>query len=72
LSTEFYWKLLGARAVFQLSTKGGLPEAATNLFTGLRALDTSGARAIAVISIRVTVPRLAVDDRLTRAAASRR
>ena len=52
-----------------LSPRGDLIEAAANLFSHLRALDASGAKAIAVM----TVPREglgeAINDRLQRAAA---
>jgi L-threonylcarbamoyladenylate synthase len=54
-----------------LSPRGDLVEAAANLFSHLRALDRSGARMIAVM----TVPRdglgEAINDRLKRAAAPR-
>src|SRR5665213_2064566 len=56
-------------ATLNLSRRGDLIEAAANLFSHLRALDASGASAIAVM----TVPRQglgeAINDRLARAAA---
>jgi 6-pyruvoyl-tetrahydropterin synthase len=60
-----------ATATLNLSARGDLVEAAVNLFSHLRALDRSGARIIAVM----TVPREglgeAINDRLDRAAAPR-
>ncbi len=58
-------------SALNLSARGDLIEAAANLFSHLRALDASGATAIAVM----TVPREglgeAINDRLSRAAAPR-
>jgi len=52
-----------------LSLKGDLVEAAANLFSHLRALDASGARAIAVMPIPNEGLGEAINDRLARAAA---
>lgn len=60
-----------AAAVFNLSTAGDLREAAANLFSMLQALDTSGAKTIAVASIPMTGLGEAINDRLRRAAAPR-
>ncbi|MGH2342184.1 L-threonylcarbamoyladenylate synthase [Segnochrobactraceae bacterium EtOH-i3] len=60
-----------AAAVLNLSPRGDLAEAATNLFTMLRALDRSGAPVIAVAPLPHTGLGLAIADRLTRAAAPR-
>ena len=61
--------LPGGRAVFQLSAAGDPAEAAARLFEGLRALDTSGARAIAVMPVPERGLGAAINDRLRRAAA---
>ena len=63
--------LPGTATVFQLSATNDLAEAAANLFTGLRTLDTPGPRAIAVMPIPNTGLGLAINDRLQRAAAPR-
>jgi L-threonylcarbamoyladenylate synthase len=55
---------------FNLSPKGDLVEAATNLFTGLRWLDSASDR-IAVAPIPETGLGEAINDRLRRAAAER-
>ena len=65
----------GAHTVFQLSSSGDPTEAAANLFTGLRDLDTKVAqRHLAVIAV-MPIPEqglgLAINDRLRRAAAPR-
>jgi L-threonylcarbamoyladenylate synthase len=68
-------KLKGAEnasRVLDLSRSGDLVEAATNLFAHLRALDTSGASAIAVAPIPHEGLGEAINDRLSRAAAPRR
>ena len=52
-----------------LSASGDLVEAAANLFSHLRALDASGARAIAVMPIPNEGLGEAINDRLARAAA---
>ena len=52
-----------------LSARGDLVEAAANLFSHLRALDTSGARAIAVMKVPRKGLGEAINDRLARAAA---
>lgn len=67
--------LPGAGAVFQLSAAGDAVEAAARLFAGLRWLDTEGkTRGLVRIAV-MTVPRdglgLAINDRLSRAAAPR-
>lgn len=54
-----------------LSAAGDLVEAAANLFAHLRALDTSGALAIAVMTIPDQGLGEAINDRLGRAAAPR-
>ena len=65
----------GAGAVFQLSASQDLTEAAANLFTGLRELDTRAAQldlsGIAVMPIPEQGLGLAINDRLRRAAAPR-
>jgi L-threonylcarbamoyladenylate synthase len=60
-----------AAAALNLSARGDLVEAAANLFSHLRALDASGARAIAVAPIPATGLGEAINDRLRRAAAER-
>lgn len=57
-----------AAAVINLSERGDLKEAAANLFGCLRALDTSGARTIAVMPIPDEGLGEAINDRLRRAA----
>jgi L-threonylcarbamoyladenylate synthase len=54
-----------------LSPRGDLIEAAANLFSHLRALDASGARAIAVMKVPREGLGEAINDRLARAAAPR-
>jgi L-threonylcarbamoyladenylate synthase len=54
--------------VMNLSQQGDLVEAAANLFSYLRALDTKGARGIAVMPIPKTGLGEAINDRLRRAA----
>ena len=61
----------GAAAVMNLSARGDLDEAAANLFGYLRALDASGARAIAVMPIPHHGLGEAINDRLRRAAVGR-
>jgi L-threonylcarbamoyladenylate synthase len=51
-----------------LSRSGNLVEAATNLFAALRALDSTGAAAIAVMPIPESGLGEAINDRLRRAA----
>lgn len=67
--------LPGAGAVFQLSATRDLAEAAANLFTGLRTLDREGAARGLVRIAAMPVPAeglgLAINDRLSRAAAPR-
>jgi L-threonylcarbamoyladenylate synthase len=60
-----------AVAVANLSPSGDLREAAANLFSHLRALDTHGAAAIAVEPIPHRGLGEAINDRLARAAAPR-
>lgn len=60
-----------ARSIFDLSTAGDLVEAAANLFTALRELDTTDAIRIAVVPIPHTGLGEAINDRLRRAAAPR-
>jgi L-threonylcarbamoyladenylate synthase len=57
-----------ASAVMNLSESGDLIEAASNLFGYLRALDASGARAIAVVPVPHYGLGEAINDRLRRAA----
>lgn len=65
----------GAAAVMNLSERGDLAEAATNLFGFLRALDAKlaglGARTIAVMPIPDEGLGEAINDRLRRAAVGR-
>jgi L-threonylcarbamoyladenylate synthase len=61
----------GASAVMNLSERGDLDEAATNLFGYLRALDGKGARTIAVMPIPDEGLGEAINDRLRRAAVGR-
>ncbi|HWK65180.1 MAG TPA: L-threonylcarbamoyladenylate synthase [Rhizobiaceae bacterium] len=60
-----------AHAILNLSDRGDLREAATNLFSYLKALDASGAEVIAVEPIPMTGLGEAINDRLSRAAAPR-
>ncbi|KAA2314592.1 threonylcarbamoyl-AMP synthase [Pseudooceanicola sediminis] len=57
--------------VVNLSTSGDLAEAAANLFTMMHRLDAMGAMRIAVSPIPMRGIGLAINDRLTRAAAPR-
>ncbi|MCJ2086572.1 threonylcarbamoyl-AMP synthase [Methylobacterium sp. E-005] len=63
--------LAGARAALNLSPAGDLAEAAARLFGALRALDASGAAAIAVVPVPSDGLGEAIRDRLARAAAPR-
>jgi L-threonylcarbamoyladenylate synthase len=58
-----------ARVVLNLSPGGDLVEAAANLFSDLRTLDTTGATAIAVMPVPFEGLGEAINDRLARAAA---
>jgi L-threonylcarbamoyladenylate synthase len=58
-------------AMLNLSLRGDLVEAAVNLFSHLRALDASGAKAIAVMPVPKEGLGEAINDRLRRAAAPR-
>ena len=60
-----------AAAMLNLSLRGDLIEAAANLFSHLRALDASGASAIAVMPVPEQGLGEAINDRLRRAAAPR-
>ncbi len=60
-----------AAAVMNLSARSNLDEAAANLFGYLRALDLTGARAIAVMPIPHHGLGEAINDRLRRAAVGR-
>ena len=62
--------LPGARAVFQLSLRGDLAEAASRLFEGLHVLDVPGFTRIAVMNVPEMGLGLAINDRLRRAAAT--
>jgi len=61
----------GALKIFNLSKRGDLIEAAANLFSHLRALDSSGAKTIAVMPVPQEGLGEAINDRLRRAAAPR-
>jgi L-threonylcarbamoyladenylate synthase len=58
--------------LLNLSPRGDLIEAATNLFSHLRVLDASGAKRIAVMKVPHDGLGEAINDRLRRAAAPRR
>ncbi len=60
----------GSGAVLNLSARGDLTEAAANLYAHLHALDQSGFPSIAVMPIPQTGLGLAINDRISRAAAS--
>jgi L-threonylcarbamoyladenylate synthase len=60
-----------AAAVMNLSPRSNVDEAAANLFGYLRALDVSGARAIAVMPVPHEGLGEAINDRLRRAAMER-
>jgi L-threonylcarbamoyladenylate synthase len=60
-----------ATSMLNLSQRGDLIEAAANLFSHLRALDGSGANAIAVMPIPHENLGEAINDRLARAASPR-
>src|SRR5262249_40193189 len=60
-----------ASSVMNLSERGGLAEAAANLFSYLRTLDTKNAQAIAVMPIPNEGLGEAINDRLRRAAVGR-
>jgi L-threonylcarbamoyladenylate synthase len=60
-----------AAAMLNLSERGDLVEAAANLFSHLRSLDTEGAAAIAVMPIPDRGIGEAINDRLRHAAAPR-
>ncbi len=60
-----------AVAMRNLSASGDLREAASNLFSDLQALDSSGAATIAVVPIPNVGLGEAINDRLSRAAAPR-
>jgi L-threonylcarbamoyladenylate synthase len=61
----------GAAAVMNLSARSNVDEAAAHLFGYLRALDVSGAHAIAVMPIPHHGLGEAINDRLRRAATGR-
>lgn len=61
-----------AGTTFNLSPRGDLIEAAANLFSHLRALDASGAKTIAVMSVPRHGLGEAINDRLARAAAPKK
>lgn len=67
--------LAGAGAVFQLSERGDVAEAAARLFEGLRDLDAAGARlglsGLAAMAVPDAGLGTAINDRLRRAAAPR-
>jgi L-threonylcarbamoyladenylate synthase len=60
-----------SRKTLNLSARGDLIEAAANLFSHLRALDDTGAAAIAVMPVPHRGLGEAINDRLARAAAGR-
>jgi L-threonylcarbamoyladenylate synthase len=68
---DFAGQLAGRTQRLDLSAHGDLREAAANLFAFLRALDATGAAAIAVAPIPATGLGEAIADRLRRAAAPR-
>jgi L-threonylcarbamoyladenylate synthase len=68
---DFGGVLAGAAARLDLSASGDLAEAAAQLFAHLRALDATGAAAIAVAPIPERGLGAAINDRLRRAAAPR-
>ncbi|MBB4196727.1 threonylcarbamoyl-AMP synthase [Rhodoblastus sphagnicola] len=68
---DFGGRFAGGDNVLDLSPSRDLAEAAANLFSALRALDASGAAAIAVAPIPALGLGEAINDRLTRAAAPR-
>lgn len=59
----------GASQIINLSPNGDLREAAANLFSALRELDSAGAEIIAVIPIPMEGLGEAINDRLRKAAA---
>lgn len=59
----------GAKTVYNLSPEGDLTEAAANLFAMLHEIDQITCRGIAVMPIPETGVGIAINDRLTRAAA---
>ena len=59
----------GAEFSINLSVSGNLQEAAANLFNALRELDLQNADAVAVMPIPAHGLGIAINDRLTRAAA---
>lgn len=61
-------EIAGGAAAMNLSPTGDLVEAAANLFSYLRALDTKGARTIAVMPVPDEGLGEAINDRLRRAA----
>jgi L-threonylcarbamoyladenylate synthase len=61
----------GAMVTLNLSPRGDLAEAAAHLFAHLRALDRSGARAIAAMPVPERGLGRAINDRLRRAAGPR-
>ncbi len=61
-------EISGGATAMNLSPTGDLVEAAANLFSYLRALDTKGARAIAVMPVPDEGLGEAINDRLRRAA----
>jgi L-threonylcarbamoyladenylate synthase len=61
----------GLRADMNLSTAGDLTEAAARLFAALRALDRPEFTGIAIMPVPARDLGIAVNDRLTRAAAPR-
>ena len=65
------WRERCGDIVMNLSARGDLNEAAANLFGYLRALDTRGARAIAVMPVPHHGLGEAINDRLRRAAMGR-
>jgi L-threonylcarbamoyladenylate synthase len=57
--------------MLNLSARGDLVEAAANLFSHLRSLDSQSATAIAAVSIPQSGIGEAINDRLRHAAAPR-
>ena len=70
-ASEQFRELTRLSAVMNLSERGDLDEAATNLFGHLRTLDAKGAHTIAVMPIPDEGLGEAINDRLRRAAVER-
>ncbi len=71
VKTGGFAKDLGNERFKNLSEQGDLNEAAANLFSMLRDLDTSSNKSIAVMNVPDTGLGIAINDRLKRAAQGR-